>query len=92
MDAWAARYNGRAAFICVSCAGPQLAERFGQQLQLSHCHNSYVDNANMPRWGQLGCSGFIILDQRHSVVCKATAPFLEVMHRVSLLPLTCNES
>lgn len=32
----------------------------------------------MPKWGQLGCNGFIILDGSHSVVCSATRAFLKV--------------
>merc|ERR1719253_2028482 len=34
----------------------------------------------MPRWGQLGCNGFIILDgsSKQRIVTKATSPFLQV--------------
>jgi hypothetical protein len=34
--------------------------------------------ADMPKWGQLGCSGFIILDAQRRVVCPATAAFLKM--------------
>lgn len=78
MDAWAASYGSAAAFVCVSCAGPQLATQFGNQLRLRHCHNTWVDNDEMPTWGQLGCNGFIVLDGNHSVVCRASPAFLEV--------------
>tara|TARA_B110001452_G_C15228730_1_gene425757 strand:- start:1356 stop:2195 length:840 start_codon:yes stop_codon:yes gene_type:complete len=78
MDAWAKRYGDSAAFICVSCAGPQLATQFGNQQRLQHCHNTWVDQDDMPTWGQLGCNGFIILDSSHSVVCKASRAYLEV--------------
>ena len=30
-----------------------------------------------PRWGQLGCSGFIVLDNSGKVVCEKTLAFLE---------------
>jgi len=78
MDAWAKRYGDSAAFVCVSCAGPQLATQFGNQQRLQHCHNTWVDQDDMPTWGQLGCNGFIILDSSHSVVCKASRAYLEV--------------
>ena len=32
----------------------------------------------MPRWGQLGCQGFIILDSLGKVVCKTTPAFMQV--------------
>lgn len=32
----------------------------------------------MPRWGQLGCQGFIILDSSGNVACETTPPFMEV--------------
>jgi len=78
MDAWAKRYGDSASFVCVSCAGPQLATQFGNQQRLQHCHNTWVDQDDMPTWGQLGCNGFIILDSSHSVVCKASRAYLEV--------------
>lgn len=36
---------------------------------------------NMPRWGQLGCNGFIVLDSKQQVVSPQTAAFLEVRSR-----------
>jgi len=78
MDEWAASYGSRVAFVCVSCAGPQLAGQFGSQLKLKHCHNTWVDEDDMPTWGQLGCNGFIVLDGSHSVVCRASPAYLEV--------------
>ena len=54
MDAWAAdpRFAGRVAFVCVSCAGPALAERFARELELAHCRNTWIaDMARAaPRW------------------------------------------
>jgi len=37
-----------------------------------------VQQADMPRWGQLGCQGFIILDSSGSVACETTPAFMEV--------------
>mmetsp|Transcript_833 Transcript_833/g.2089 ORF Transcript_833/g.2089 Transcript_833/m.2089 type:complete len:284 (+) Transcript_833:276-1127(+) len=78
MDAWAESFGSAAAFVCVCCAGPQLATQFGNELKLKHCHNTWVDEDDMPAWGQLGCNGFIVIDGSHSVVCKATRAYLEV--------------
>lgn len=33
---------------------------------------------DMPRWGQLGCNGFIVLDGQKRVVSKQTAAFLQL--------------
>lgn len=78
MDAWAASYGSAVAFVCVSCGGPQLATTFGNELKLKSCHNTWVDEDDMPTWGQLGCNGFIVVDGADAVVCKASPAFLEV--------------
>jgi len=80
MDKWAASYGSAVAFICVSCAGPQLATSFGNELRLKNCHNTWVDEDDMPTWGQLGCNGFIVVDGADAVVCQASPAFLEVKH------------
>jgi len=90
MDVWAEQYFGRATFICVGCDGPGLATAFAKQLQLKKCLLTYCDSRNGPKWGQLGCNGFIILDASGGVACRATSPFLEVrqdafLHVESLL-------
>merc|ERR1711871_26120 len=73
--------KGRASFICVSCAGSQLSEEFANQLRLTTCINTWVDKSGMPRWGQLGCNGFIILDSSMRVVRAKTAAYLQVRER-----------
>ena len=78
MDAWAASYGSSAGFVCVSCAGPQLASQFGNELRLKNCHNTWADDDGMPTWGQLGCNGFIVIDGAGTVVCQASPAFLEV--------------
>lgn len=78
MDAWAQEYFGRATFICVGCDGPDLARAFTMRLQLSKCLVTYVDHANGPKWGQLGCNGFIVLDSNGKVACGATSAYLDV--------------
>uniref|UniRef100_A0A7S2MSZ7 Hemerythrin-like domain-containing protein n=1 Tax=Haptolina brevifila TaxID=156173 RepID=A0A7S2MSZ7_9EUKA len=78
MDAWAASYGSSVAFICVSCAGPQLATQFGNELMLKNCYNTWADEDDMPSWGQLGCNGLIVIDGADSVVCQASPAYLEV--------------
>ena len=82
MDAWAGKYE-RVKFICVGCAGSGLALEFVRQLQLRRCVVSFVKDMqrNGPKWGQLGCNGFIILDSSLKVVCPKTSAFLEVRER-----------
>lgn len=80
MDAWAVRYKGRANFVCVGCDGPDLSSAMGSRMRLKNCVNAYIPSRkDMPRWGQLGCSGFIILgsgDQR--IITPKTSAYLEV--------------
>lgn len=78
MDAWALQYAGTASFVCVCCAGPQLAQEFAKKLQLRACTNTWVDEDDMPAWGQLGCNGFIVLDGSRAVVCRQSPAYLEV--------------
>mmetsp|Transcript_23523 Transcript_23523/g.60128 ORF Transcript_23523/g.60128 Transcript_23523/m.60128 type:complete len:383 (-) Transcript_23523:373-1521(-) len=78
MDVWAKQYFGRATFICVGCDGPGLATAFANELRLTKCLLTYVDQANGPRWGQLGCNGFIIIDANGKVANRQTSAYLEV--------------
>lgn len=78
MDRWSVEYGDQATFICVGCAGPALAGSFGRQLQLKHCNNTYLPQGRGPAWGQLGCSGFIVLDGDLNVVCPASLAYLKV--------------
>jgi hypothetical protein len=79
MDRWALRYGGSVSFVCICCDGQSLAETFGKNMKLAHCFNTVA--ASNPKWGQLGCNGFIVLDQRHSVVCKATSAYMQVREK-----------
>lgn len=80
MDEWSLKYKGRANFLCVGCDGPDLSSAMGSRMRLNNCVNGYIaSRRDMPRWGQLGCSGFIILgggDQR--IITPKTSAFLEV--------------
>jgi hypothetical protein len=51
----------------------------GTQMRLASCTNAFIANeSDMPRWGQLGCNGFIVLDSHLQVVNPCTSAFLEV--------------
>lgn len=83
MDRWAAAAKYDVNFICACVVGDasagNLSRQFGQELKLKHATNGFIDNRkDMPKWGQLGCSGFIILDATHQVVSKGTSAFMEV--------------
>jgi hypothetical protein len=43
--------------------------------QLKHVLNTVA--INQPTWGQLGCNGFIILDQKGHVKCNKTMAFMQ---------------
>lgn len=58
--------------------GPALATTFGNELELANCVNTYVPQGAGPFWGQLGCSGFIIMDAHLNVVCPKSLAFMEV--------------
>ena len=82
MNAWAssARYRDRVHFICVSCDGPDLAKAMGERMKLKDCVNTVTaSRRDGPFWGQLGCSGFIILEQNSQrVIAGKTKAFLDV--------------
>ena len=95
MENWASStaYKGRANFVAVCCAGPDLACSMGEQAGLSSCINCVVASPrDMPRWGQLGCNGFIMLKaarkeatkegsaagHQQDVLSRRTAAFMQV--------------
>ena len=78
MDKWARELGDLASFICIGCAGPQLASQFVSQLRLESCTVGWVSEGHGPSWGQLGCNGFIVLHEKLRVVCDATSAFLEL--------------
>lgn len=77
MERWAIAITS-VNFLCVCCAGPELAAEFGSTLKLRTCVNTWVEEDAMPSWGQLGCNGFIVLDAAGTVVCRSSPAFMEV--------------
>jgi hemerythrin len=72
-------YGEKFNFILICCAGPGLAPVFGTRLQLKHVTNTVT--LDQPQWGQLGCNGFIILDENGDVKLKKTLAFLQFRER-----------
>jgi len=65
------------SFLCLCCAGSGLAEEFGTVNKLANCHHGVITDGG-PRWGQLGCNGFIVFDADLNVVNPCTSAYLEV--------------
>lgn len=83
MDSWAGAKKYDCHFICACVVGDRsaanLSREFGQELKLKHCINGFIDNqGDMPSYGQLGCNGFIVLDETHKVISQATSAFMQV--------------
>mmetsp|Transcript_14395 Transcript_14395/g.22996 ORF Transcript_14395/g.22996 Transcript_14395/m.22996 type:complete len:332 (+) Transcript_14395:172-1167(+) len=82
MDQWAQQHGGW-TFLCICVLGSRealgLAKDMGKQMKLKHCVNGFVDRrSGMPPYGQLGCSGFIMLDHNLEVVNACTSAYLQV--------------
>jgi len=99
MNTWAkSKYNDLANFICICCEGPQLARTMGDRMELDKCFNTVISSKSEgPYWGQLGCSGFIILGKNlNKIISKKTMGYLDVgekafRHVESLLSSTNNK-
>lgn len=74
-------YGDTVRFVCVCCAGPELAAKYASTLSLRTCINTWVDGPNMPKWGQLGCNGLIVFDGSGRVVCRSSPAYLDVQER-----------
>eukprot|EP00928_Gymnodinium_smaydae_P028685 TRINITY_DN2181_c0_g2_i1.p1 TRINITY_DN2181_c0_g2~~TRINITY_DN2181_c0_g2_i1.p1 ORF type:complete len:366 (+),score=44.40 TRINITY_DN2181_c0_g2_i1:226-1323(+) len=101
MNRWAASGRFDCHFLCVCVVGDpgavHLCKEMSQEMKLTHVVNGYIDNErDMPNYGQLGCSGFIILDPDHHVVSPCTSAFMEVRdlafkHVEALLDSLCSK-
>lgn len=75
---WArGRLGAKVDFLCVSVAGRQVASQFLHQINIQTALLGYCDN-EMPRFGQLGCGGFVVLDGEGKVANPKTPAFLQV--------------
>ena len=81
MVSWAnGGYGGMVQFLmlCVETgdAGLRTAKSFGQEFQVpSSVVNAYIENVSeLPKYGQLGCGGFIVLGPYGEIVAARTVP------------------
>lgn len=79
MEHWARgrQFEGRADFLCISVVGERTAMQFKASLRLDRVILAFVDGAS-PRFGQLGCSGFIVLNPDGTVADPSTPAFLDL--------------
>jgi hypothetical protein len=79
MEHWARGPLGRSAdFLCICVDTLQTAQTFHRLFQFQGCVNGWIPSpASMPSFGQLGCSGFIVLDGKGGCVSKKTLAFLQ---------------
>lgn len=83
MNNWAKQGRYSCNFLCICVLGDQsaygLCREMSKQMKLTHCVNGFIDNdEDMPEYGQLGCKGFIVLDEHHRVVSASTSAFMQV--------------
>lgn len=84
MDEWAADPAlSHVAFFCIcveafAASRKQTASLFRKELKLKNAFVGYfVDDADMPRFGQLGCQGFILAAPDGCVLVPRSPPWLE---------------
>ena len=61
--------------------GLQMAQAMRDRMRLSDCIVGYIsEDSQMPRWGQLGCNGFIVIDgtPEQNIISKCTSAFMQV--------------
>ena len=75
----AAVRGGPVQFLCICVESVRVAQNFERMFGFSKVTNGFIpDNASMPRgFGQLGCSGFVVVDGHGNFISKRTAAFLE---------------
>lgn len=80
MEVWAVMpaFREKVKFVCVCVESRDVAHMFQHMFRFRHAHNSYVPGRRyMPRFGQLGCSGYVIADKNGRLVSGKTRSFLD---------------
>lgn len=79
MELWASGGLGNFVdFLCICVDEKHVAESFGQMFKFTSVINGWIPTRNdMPNFGQLGCSGFIIVSGDGYFISKKTSAFLE---------------
>jgi hemerythrin len=80
MELWASGGLGSMVdFMCICVDERRIAEMFGEMFKFTHVINGWISSRqDMPCYGQLGCSGFIIISGDGNFITKKTPAFLEV--------------
>lgn len=82
MEAWASssKYRDKVQFLCICVESKQVAQNFGNMFRFTNVINGFIpSDQHMPRgYGQLGCSGFILVDEEGNFLSKRTTAFLDV--------------
>ena len=78
MANWCTRYGDIVNFICISVGGSAVARYFGRHFT-GECINATMLEGEVPLFPiQLGCSGFVVIDQHCNIVTtKSTPRFLD---------------
>lgn len=79
MERWArGPFGSHVSFVCVCVDAQEVALSFGKMFQLQAVVNCHIPSRDFfPDFGQLGCSGFIIIDKAGRCVSRKTASFLQ---------------
>jgi len=79
MELWARGPLGTSVdFLCACVDDMGVASAFGKMFKFERVINGWIPSqAEMPAYGQLGCSGFIVVGGDGRLVSKKTAAFLE---------------
>ena len=80
METWAAQYGrDQVQFLCVCVESKQTALMFHRMFEFQHAYNGYIPGRPyMPvGYGQLGCSGFVVVDRKGCFVSRQTLAYLD---------------
>jgi hypothetical protein len=82
MELWAggALFGGHADFVLACVESSTVAQQFGHMFKLQSAVNGWIPGgADMPQgYGQLGCSGFVVVAGNGVFLSKKTQAFLQV--------------
>lgn len=70
------KFREKVDFLCVSVTGEKTANQFIRELGLQQSIVAFCEK-EMPRFGQLGCSGFIVFKGDGTMESAKTPPFLQ---------------
>ena len=79
MERWARGPLGaHATFVCACVDTQEVAVSFGKMFELRAVRNGHIPRRDLfPDFGQLGCSGFIVVDKSGRCVSRKTVAFLQ---------------